>query len=152
MSTDSPGPGATDIYTRCPDCGLIGPPSSMDYAIADGGGIDWGSRIEVRCMICHAVHSPGPGDVLPLDDAMTCKRCGASAPCPAGAARVRCPGCGLFLTGHQLTGQQIEELRIAEGLAGTALRERWRIAKEAARQRGTLPSFLDTAPPEGDSP
>jgi hypothetical protein len=148
MTTDSPGPDVTDVYTRCPDCGFIAPPSSMDYAIAAGGGIDWDSRVEVRCMICHAVHSPGPGDVLPMDDAMTCKRCQASAPCPAGAARVRCPGCGLFLTGHQLTGRQREELRIAEGLAGLALRERWLAAKEAARRAGTLPPYLDTTSQE----
>jgi len=143
MTTESPGPDAADIYTRCPDCGLIGPPSSLDCAIADDGGIDWTARVEVRCVICHAVHSPGPGDVLPTDDVMTCKRCQAAVACPAGAARVRCPGCGLYLTGHQLTGQQLEELRIAEGLAGTALRARWLAAKEAARARGTLPPYLD---------
>jgi len=134
-----------DIYTRCPGCGFVSQPSSMSYVLAaDGTGIDWDRPVEATCMICHATHSPGPADAPPLDDVMTCTRCGASAPCPTGAARVRCPGCGLFLTGRRLTSQQREELRIAEGLAGLALRERWLAAKEAARQAGTLPPYLDT--------
>jgi hypothetical protein len=145
MTADSARPaGIAGLYTRCPDCGLISPPSSGDYARAAGGGIDWTLRVTVRCTVCHALHSPGLGDVLPLDDAQDCSRCGASAPCPSGAAVVGCPQCGLLLTGQRLTPAQRDELRAAESRAGAALRTRWLIAKEAARRAGTLPDFLDT--------
>lgn len=123
-------PGA--IYIRCHGCGFTAPPSSMSYVrTADGTGIDWSQRVEATCMICHAVGSPGPADVMALDDAMTCPRCQADAPCPAGAARVQCPGCGLFLVGHHVTGRQWEELRDAEARASAALRTRWLLAKQA---------------------
>jgi hypothetical protein len=140
-----------DVYLWCPDCGFISQPTSMSYVRASDGGIDWSRPVEACCQVCHSVLSPGPGDAPPLDDVMTCSRCQAAAPCPAGAARVRCPECGLFLTGHRLTGPQHEALRTAERHAATSLRTRWLIAKQAARQHGTLPSFLDI-PPEGGTP
>lgn len=136
MTTEAPaGPG--DIYIRCPACGFTSPPSSMSYVrLADGTGIDWSQDVEATCMICHAACSPGPADVMALDDAMTCRRCQADAPCPGGAARVRCPGCGLFLVGHRLTGRQWEELRATEARAAAALRTRWLLATQGVRLRG----------------
>jgi len=135
MTAEAPaGPG--DIYIRCPACGFTSPPSSMSYVrSADGTGIDWSQRVEATCMICHAPCSPGPADVMALDDAMTCRRCQADAPCPVGAARVRCPGCGLFLVGHRLTGRQQEELRDAEARASAALRTRWLLATQGGGLR-----------------
>jgi predicted RNA-binding Zn-ribbon protein involved in translation (DUF1610 family) len=130
MTTEEPAdPG--DIYIRCPACGFASPPSSMSYVrSADGTGIDWSQPVEATCMICHAACSPGPADLMALDDAMTCRRCQAAAPCPGGAARVRCPGCGLFLVGHRLTGQQWEELRATEARTAAALRTRWLLATQ----------------------
>lgn len=135
MTTEAPaGPG--DIYIRCPACGFTAPPSSMSYARPDTGtGIDWSQRVEATCMICHAACSPGPADVMTLDDVMTCRRCQAAAPCPVGAARVRCPGCGLFLVGHRLTDRQWEELRDAEARASAALRTRWLLATQGGGLR-----------------
>jgi predicted RNA-binding Zn-ribbon protein involved in translation (DUF1610 family) len=144
-TADSARPaGIAGLYTRCPNCGFISPPSSGDYARDTAGGIDWTLRVTVRCTVCHALHSPALDDVLPLDDTQDCSRCGASAPCPSGAAIVSCPQCGLLLTGRRLAPGQREELRTAEARAGAALRNRWLAAKDAARQAGTLPPFLDT--------
>jgi hypothetical protein len=135
MTAEAPaGPGA--IYIRCHACGFTAPPSSMSYVRpADGTGIDWSQRVEATCMICHAACSPGPADVTALDDAMTCPRCQAAAPCPASAARVQCPGCGLFLVGDRLTGRQQEELRATEASAASALRTRWLLATQASGPR-----------------
>jgi hypothetical protein len=125
-----------DPYTRCPDCKWIAPPESMDYALADSGGIDWDWPVNVTCLCCHAHHTITADEVLPLDSQATCQRCGASVACPAGAARVRCTGCGLFLLGPDLTQAQREELRVTEGLAGLALRETYLAAKDRAARRG----------------
>jgi DNA-directed RNA polymerase subunit RPC12/RpoP len=132
---------ARDPYTRCPDCGFVAPPESMDYVLAgrESGDIDWGQPVHVRCMICGAAHDIGAGAVLRADAEMACRHCGTTVPHPAGAARVQCPGCGVFLLGPDLSTAQQDELRIAEGLRGLALRERVRVAKERAalRARGT---------------
>jgi DNA-directed RNA polymerase subunit RPC12/RpoP len=136
MTAEAP---AGDIYIRCRACGFTSPPSSMSYVrSADGTGIDWSQRVEATCMICHAAGSPVPADAMALDDAMTCPRCQAAAPCPAGAARVRCPGCGLFLVGHRLTGRQQEELRATETSAAAALRTRWLLATQSGGGRTRL--------------
>lgn len=110
----------------------------MDYALTsrDSGEIDWGYPVHVRCMVCGAQHTIGQADVLQVDAEMTCKRCAVIVAYPAGAARVLCTGCGLFLMGPDLTDTQRDELRIAEGLRGLALAERLRIAKELATHRG----------------
>jgi hypothetical protein len=95
----------------------------------------------VTCLCCHADHHIRADDMLPLDAKMTCRRCGPLAGHPAGAARVRCPGCGLFLLGHDLTLDQRGELRITEGLAGVALRETCKAAVDrAARHREERPA------------
>jgi predicted RNA-binding Zn-ribbon protein involved in translation (DUF1610 family) len=124
-----------DPYTRCPDCGFIAPPESMDYGVAPGGGIGWDRPVRVTCLCCHASHHIGAGDVLPLDAQMTCHRCGTKAACPAGAARAQCPGCGLFLLGPDLTVAQCDELAVTEGLAALALRETYLAARERAQRR-----------------
>jgi predicted nucleic acid-binding Zn ribbon protein len=129
-----------DPYTRCPDCGFTAPPESMDYLLTlDGAGIDWGRPVRVTCMCCHAGYHITEGDVLPSDAEMTCHRCGACAPHPVGAARVRCPGCGLFLLGPDLTSSRRDELRITEGMTGLAARALVQAAKDrrAARHGGT---------------
>jgi predicted RNA-binding Zn-ribbon protein involved in translation (DUF1610 family) len=128
---------AADPYTRCPDCGFIAPPESMDYTLTAADGIDWDRAVRVTCLCCRASHHIGARDMLPLDTQMTCHRCGAVAACPAGAARVQCPGCGLFLVGPDLTAAQREELAVTEGLAGLALRETYLAARERAAQRRT---------------
>lgn len=138
------GPGAgpvsnRDPYTKCPDCGFAAPPESMDYVLTGpppGGEIDWSEPVHVTCMICGARHVIGLADVLEADSQTSCKRCAATVAYPAGAARVQCTGCGLFLTGPDLSDAQRDELRIAEGLRGMALREQVRVAKERAARRG----------------
>jgi hypothetical protein len=135
-----PGTAMTaDPYTRCPDCGFTAPPESMDYAAAPGGGIDWDRPVRVTCPCCHARYPISAADVLPPDAGMTCHRCGTSAPHPGGAARVRCPGCGLFLLGPALTPAQRAELRITEGMTGLAARAAVQAAKDrrTARRGGT---------------
>ena len=126
---------ARDPCTRCPDCGFIAPPESMDYGLAPDRSIDWTRPARVTCPCCHASYHIRAGDVLPVDDEMTCRRCGTPAACPAWAARVRCPGCGLFLLGPGLDSSQRGELRIAEGLAGLALRETCKAAGPRPRRR-----------------
>lgn len=108
----SPGTIMTaDPYTRCPDCGFTAPPDSMDYVLTpDRAGIDWARPVRVTCICCHAGYHITAGDVLPPDAEMTCHRCGVGAPHPVGATRVRCPGCGLFLLGPDLTPSQRDEL------------------------------------------
>jgi DNA-directed RNA polymerase subunit RPC12/RpoP len=125
-----------DPYTRCPDCGFIAPPGSMDYALAPGrDAIDWEWPVRVTCLCCHASHHITAADVLPLDAGMACCRCGAHVACPAGAARVRCTSCGLFLLGPGLDDAQRDELRITEGLAALALRAAYQAAKDRAARR-----------------
>ncbi len=130
---------AADPYTRCPDCGFIVPPESMDYALTPcSGGIDWAWPVRVTCPCCHASYVIGAGDVLPPDAETTCHRCGATAAHPARAARVRCSGCGLLLLGPDLTPAQRDELRITEGLTGLAARAAVQAAKaRRAARRGT---------------
>src|SRR5260370_20602915 len=129
-----------DPYTRCPSCGFIAPPESMDYALAPGpGGIDWARPVRVTCPCCHASYVISAADVLPPDADMTCHRCGATAAHPAGSARVLCPGCGLFLLGPDLTPAQRGQLTVTEGLTGLAARAPVQAAKarRAARRSGT---------------
>jgi hypothetical protein len=108
---------AAEPYIRCPDCGFIAPPERMDYALTPDGEIDWDRPVHVTCLCCHASLTIGAGDVLPADTETTCHRCGAAAACPPGAARVQCPGCGLFLLGPDLTAAQRGELGVTEGLS-----------------------------------
>jgi len=126
---------APDPYTRCPDCGFIAPPESMEYTLVPAGGVDWNRPVRVTCLCCHASRHVGAGDVLPLGAQTTCHRCGAAVACPAGAARVQCTGCGLFLLGPDLSLAQRDELAVTGGLAGLALRESYLAAKERANQR-----------------
>jgi predicted Zn finger-like uncharacterized protein len=117
-------------YTRCRDCGFIAPPESMDYAVTADGAIRWDQAVRVTCPCCHASYAITDADVLPAGAATTCHRCSAEVAYPAGAARIRCTGCGLFLLGPDLDDRQREELRITEGLAAVALRETYRAATE----------------------
>lgn len=126
---------AADPYTRCPDCGFIAPPESMDYTLTAADGIDWDRPVRVTCLCCRASHHIGAGDVLRADGETTCHRCTSTVPCPTGAARAQCPGCGLFLLGPDLTSQQRDELAITEGMADLALRETYLAAKERSTRR-----------------
>ncbi len=127
-------------YTRCPDCGFIVPPESMDFGLTpDRAGIDWNRPVRVTCPCCHAGYPISAGDMVPPDAEMTCHHCGTGAPHPAGAARVLCPGCGLFLLGPDLSTSQRGELRITEGMTGLAARAAVQAAKDrrAPRRGGT---------------
>jgi LSD1 subclass zinc finger protein len=124
-----------DPYTRCLDCGFIGLPGSMDYALTGpppGGQVDWSKPVHVSCMICHARYDITAADVLAPDSAMECKRCSAKVSYPHGAARVQCTSCGLFLVGPDLDGAQRRALDVTECLAGLALRETYLGAKRRA--------------------
>jgi hypothetical protein len=110
----------------------------MSYALTappPDGDIDWTRPVHVTCMICHAHYDITAADVLQAAAVMTCKRCAATVAYPAGAARVQCTGCGLFLPGSDLDDAQREELRITEGLAALALRETCLAAKRRADGR-----------------
>src|ERR1017187_2055596 len=124
-----------DPHTQCPDCRFIAPPEAMSYSLTETGGIDWDRPVNVICPCCHAHHTIGAGDVLPLDSETTCHRCGTPVACPAGAARVRCGGCGLFLLGPGLNQSQREELCITEGLARLGPRETYLAARDRAATR-----------------
>jgi hypothetical protein len=100
----------SDLYSRCPDCGFIAPPESMDYTLRPDDEIDWERPVHVTCLVCHARHDITSADVLQADAETACKRCAAAVTHPAGAARVRCTGCGLFLLGPDLDETQREEL------------------------------------------
>jgi len=126
---------AFDPYSRCPDCRFIAPPESMEYALTSDGGTDWDWPVRVTCLVCHARHVITAADVVQADAVMTCKRCGAAVTHPAGAARIGCTGCGLFLLGPDLDASQHEELRITEGLASLALRETYLAARQRAERR-----------------
>jgi predicted RNA-binding Zn-ribbon protein involved in translation (DUF1610 family) len=127
--------GGTDPYTRCPDCGFIAPPESMEYTLTSAGGIDWDLPVHVMCLICRARRDITAAAVLLADAATTCTRCSVTVAYPAGAARVQCTGCGLFLLGPNLDAARRDELAVTEGLAGLALRETYLAAKEQAAQR-----------------
>jgi LSD1 subclass zinc finger protein len=93
---------AADPYSRCPDCRFIAPPESVEYTLTVDRGIDWDRPVHVTCLLCHARHGVIAADVLQAGAETTCKRCAATVTYPAGAARIRCTGCGLFLLGPDL--------------------------------------------------
>lgn len=114
---------APDPYTRCPDCKFIGKPGSMDYALTGPppeGHVDWSKPVHVSRTICHARYGITAPDVLQADAVMACKRCAASVSYPAGAARVQCTGCGMFVVGPDLDDAQ------RAGLDGTERLAAWR--------------------------
>jgi hypothetical protein len=132
---------AADPYSRCPDCPVhraAGVDGLRAYRAAPDGDVYWSRPVHVPCMICHAHHDITAADVVQADAEMACKRCAGAVVCPAGAARVQCTGCGLFLLGQDLDDAQREELRITEGLAGLALRETYLAAKRRAEGRARL--------------
>jgi LSD1 subclass zinc finger protein len=92
-------------------------------------------------MICHARYDITAADVVQADATMVCKRCAATVAYPAGAARVQCTGCGLFLVGPDLDDAQLEELRITEELAALALRETYLAASTGSASTLHLPSL-----------
>jgi hypothetical protein len=125
---------AFEPYTRCPGCGFIAQPSSMDYMLGDRGGTDWTRSVRVSCTCCHHRYLIGRDDVLPLTAEQSCPRCtGTVTACAAGAGRVRCTGCGVYLIGSGLSDAQRDELRITEGMASLALRESYLAALQRVR-------------------
>ena len=123
---------AAEPYSCCPDCRFIAPPGSMDYALTGpppDGDIDWSRPVHVSCMVCSAQYQVTADDVLQADATTVYKHCATSVNYPGGAARIWCPGCGVFLLGRDLGAAQREELRITEGLVGPALRETYLAAK-----------------------
>lgn len=121
---------AADPYIRCPDCRYIAPPESVEYTLTADRSIDWDRPVHVTCLLCHARHDVIAADVLQADAETTCKRCAAMVTYPAGAARIRCTGCGLFLLGPDLDEPHRAQLRNTEGLAGLALRETYLAARQ----------------------
>jgi LSD1 subclass zinc finger protein len=91
----------------------------------------------MTCLLCRARHGITAAAVLQADAETAWKRCAATVTYPAGAARIRCTDCGLFLLGPDLDEPQRAQLRITEGLAGLALRETYLAARQrAGRQAG----------------
>ena len=108
----------------------------MEYAIGPDGGPDWDHPVRVSCMCCHHSYVIGRGDVLPLEAGQACPRCsGVVTACAAGAARVRCAGCGVYLVGSGLDASERERLSVTEGQAAVALRERYAAALRRAGRR-----------------
>jgi hypothetical protein len=132
---------AADPYTRCPDCGFIAPPESMDYTLTPGDGIDWDRAVRVTCLVCHGSHHIGGGDVLQAAAETTCHRCGAPV-----AYRPERPGSSVSAAGCSCSGRTWtpgggDELAVTEGLAGLALR------RPTSQPESEPPSGAGTDPP-----
>jgi len=127
-------------YTLCPHCGLITPPTAMEYAVAGPGSdeILWTRPAEVTCCACQRRHLITEVDVLPNDAQTTCRRtgritCTAVTAHPAGAARICCTGCGLYMEGDvdEATAARRE---VTEALWGVEAAATVRVARERARR------------------
>jgi ribosomal protein L37E len=90
-------PDPSDLYVRCPQCGRVAQPLSMDYVLVGGPGSepDETHPVQVRCQICHQPFD-GRGRWVTADSQITCARCGERSPAAHQAVRARCCGCGLF--------------------------------------------------------
>lgn len=130
-------PAAFEPYTRCPACLFVAQPSSMEYATGPDGGPDWDHPVRVSSMCCHHSYVIARGDVLLLTAGQPCPRCPAvMTACAAGAARVRCAACGVYLVGSGLSAAERDRLAVIEGAAAVALREKYVAAlRRAGRQR-----------------
>jgi len=86
-----------DLYVRCPHCGRVAQPSSMDYALTGGPGSEMNQArpVEVRCQSCHRLFD-ARGQWVAANTEITCSRCGERSPAAGEAVRARCFGCGLF--------------------------------------------------------
>jgi hypothetical protein len=128
------------LYTRCPDCGLIGPAGSAEYTMLPGpaGTPDWSRPVTVGCAFCGHRHAIGQAAVLERDQVATCTRqpdllrpegCSARTPYPSGAARVCCTTCRLLLRGPDLDAPGADQLRATEALHGLELQATLRQAR-----------------------
>ncbi|HWU07453.1 MAG TPA: hypothetical protein VN520_13920 [Streptomyces sp.] len=127
-------------YFACPSCGIVGEPDSVDYALsADREHVDWTVPLKVSCGSCRSYSQITRTEVLDRDAEHTCSRCGHRAVCPARADRVCCRSCGLNEPGPAATGARAEHLGDVERAADQWAAARVRVAKDDARERGTLP-------------
>lgn len=110
-------------YVRCPGCDLVGPAERLEYELSDVGDIDWAHPVHWECAECGYLDTITADQVLPADAGHTCVGCGTATPCPAAAARVECPNCGLIGLGPATADPEIAgQLRAIEALHDMELR------------------------------
>lgn len=84
------------FYIRCEECGLVVPPSLVEYVLTpDRRRADQSYPVTARCGACGHAHMLPWTSVLPDDGAHTCPRCGVVTSAPAVAERVACDGCNM---------------------------------------------------------
>lgn len=112
-------------YVRCPGCDLVGPAERLEYELSETGDVDWASPVAWQCAECGYLDRITAEQVLADDAAHTCVACRTVTPCPAVAARVECPVCGLIGLGPATADPEIAgQLRAIEALHEMELRVR----------------------------
>ncbi|AEM88969.1 hypothetical protein [Streptomyces violaceusniger] len=127
-------------YFVCPSCGIVGEPDSVEYALSpDREHVDWTAAMKVSCGSCRSYTEITQTDAVARDSEHRCLRCGHTTACPVRADRVNCWGCGLNQPGPASAGARADYLRDVERAADQWAAARVRVAKDDARERGTLP-------------
>lgn len=137
MPGDPPSEDMDSWYSCCPDCELVGPPSSADYALTGpppDGVADWDQPVLIRCMTCGHKHAIGTEDLLAHDADHTGSRCQAITPVPA---EVVCRTCHLFSAGPAARADQAvaDKQRMTLGLHAIEMQETLRQATQQAVDR-----------------
>ncbi|GGY71476.1 hypothetical protein GCM10010363_61030 [Streptomyces omiyaensis] len=128
--------GRFSPFTRCPSCDLVTQPDSAEYATRGDGTVDWTVAARVRCAACGHRHAITLADVLPATTTHTCVRCATESPCPAAAARMVCPGCGLSNQGPATAYRTVaDQLLDAEYRHALEQQARLNAAKQAHPER-----------------
>ncbi|HEY6793462.1 MAG TPA: hypothetical protein VI248_02130 [Kineosporiaceae bacterium] len=95
-------------YLRCPGCGVIATPATVDYPVTPDGRLADGRPIEVTCTFDGHRHQVTAAAFLPRDAVAGCRRpgCAATFPVPTAADEVVCPACRLHQDGPGLDDQK----------------------------------------------
>jgi hypothetical protein len=110
-------------YLRCPGCGVIAAPASVDYPVTPDGQLADGRPIEITCTFDGHRYQVTAEAFLPRETAAGCRRrrCATTFPVPAAADEVVCPTCRLHQDGPGLDdeGRREEVARIYAAHAAT---------------------------------
>lgn len=126
-------------YTRCPDCGLVGPAAAAEIPLTGPpphGVPDWTQPVRVRCFHCGHSHPIRVADVLGFNAQHVCPRagCGALTPVPSTAAEVVCRTCRLYAPGPATRADRMvaDQRHAAQTLHTLELQHRVREGKRRA--------------------